>query len=205
MVLVNDSLTVVLVGDWNKLYIQPDWMASNIFEKEELEIGVNGQGTDLSVAYRGDGVIISPSQSRMVFSVVNTDDETLNTLCECLNRFIDKAFTPHLFAYGLNVDFIEEEGTLFAEVLDSMSDTNAIVESGYEIISTKVNRTLKRDDKVIKMDSNIENRNLKIHFNEHHATEEDKADFSIEKINSFVKECSDILCGLGYELEGDDE
>ena len=79
MVLVNDSLTVVLVGDWNKLYIQPDWMASNIFEKEELEIGVNGQGTDLSVAYRGDGVIISPSQSRMVFSVINTDDDTLNT------------------------------------------------------------------------------------------------------------------------------
>ena len=109
MVLVNDSLTVVLVGHWNKLYIQPDWMASNIFEKEELEIGVNGQGTDLSVAYRGDGVIISPSQSRMVFSVINTDDDTLNTLCGCLNRFMDKAVTPNLFAYGLNVDFVEEE------------------------------------------------------------------------------------------------
>ena len=205
MVLVNDSLTVVLVGDWNKLYIQPDWMASNIFEKEELEIGVNGQGTDLSVAYRGDGVIISPSQSRMVFSVINTDDDTLNTLCGCLNRFMDKAVTPNLFAYGLNVDFVEEEGTLFAEVLDSMSDTSALVESGYEIISTNVNRTLKRDDKIIKMDSNIENKNLKIHFNEHHASEENKANISIEKINSFIKECCDILRGLGYEIEGDDE
>ena len=27
MVFLNDSLTVVLVGDWNKLYIQPDWVA----------------------------------------------------------------------------------------------------------------------------------------------------------------------------------
>ena len=37
MVFINDSLTVVLVGDWNKLYTQPDWMASNIFEAEEKQ------------------------------------------------------------------------------------------------------------------------------------------------------------------------
>ena len=32
MVFLNDSLTVVLVGDWNKLYIQPDWVANNIYD-----------------------------------------------------------------------------------------------------------------------------------------------------------------------------
>ena len=36
MVFLNDSLTVVLVGDWNKLYIQPDWVANNIYETEEI-------------------------------------------------------------------------------------------------------------------------------------------------------------------------
>lgn len=204
MFFLNDSLTVVLVGDWNKLYIQPDWMASNVFEKEEIEIGINGQGADFSVSYRRDGIIISPGQTNMIFSVINTDDETLNKLCKYLNNFVEKAYTPQLFAYGLNADFVESEGILFAEVLDSMSDTNAIVESGYEIISTKVSRTLKRNDRIINMDSSLENNNLRVSFNEHHASEESICDFSIESIKGFIKECCEILHGLGYEIEGDE-
>lgn len=30
MHLVDGSVTVVLVGDWNKFYIKPDWVAGNI-------------------------------------------------------------------------------------------------------------------------------------------------------------------------------
>lgn len=131
MVLIEDSLSVVLVGDWNKLYIQPDWMAQHIFEKKELEIGVNGQGSEFSVLYRGNGIIVTPGQDKMVFSAINMDSDTIGNLCKCLNNFIEKAFTTQLYAYGLNVDFIEDGGTVFAEVLDSMADTNAIIESGY--------------------------------------------------------------------------
>lgn len=204
MFLINDSLTVVLVGDWNKLFIQPDWMASNIFEKEEIEIGVNGQGSDFSISYKGDGVIISPGQTNMVFSVINTDDEILDNLCKCLNNFIEKAFTPQLLAYGLNVDFVEDNDIIFAEVLDSMSDTTPIVENGYEIISTKVSRTLKQDERIINMDSSLENRNLRVHFNEHHASEENAPNFSRAGIREFLDECGRILLGLGYEIEGDE-
>lgn len=204
MFFLNDSLTVVLVGDWNKLYIQPDWIASNIFENEEMEIGVIGQGADFSISYKRDGIIISPGQTNMTFSVINTDDETLNNLCRCLNSFIEKAYTPKLFAYGLNGDFVEEEGVLFAEVLDSMSDTNAIVENGYEVVSTKVSRVLKRDDRIINMDSSLDIRELRVHFNEHHTSEEDKPNFSIEGIKGFLKECDEILHGLGYEMEGEE-
>lgn len=204
MVFLNDSLTVVLVGDWNKLYIQPDWIASNIFEKEEIEIGINGQGADFSISYRGDGIIISPGQSNMIFSVINTDDETLNNLCKCLNSFVKKAQTPQLFAYGLNADFVEEEGILFAEVLDSMSDTNAIVESGYEVVSTEISRTLKCDDRIMNMNSSLENKNLRIHFNEHHNSEENSCEFSTEDVKGFIEECGRILRGLGYEMEGDE-
>lgn len=204
MFFLNDSLTVVLVGDWNKLYIQPDWIASNLFEKDEIEIGINGQGSDFSISYRVDSIVICPGQRNMIFSVMNTEDETLNNLCRCLNSFIEKAYTPQLFAYGLNADFVEEEGILFAEVLDSMSDTNAIVENGYEVVSTKVSRVLKCDDRIINMDSSLEIKELRVHFNEHHTSEEDKPNFNIEGIKGFIKECNEILRGLGYEMEGEE-
>ncbi|XCP85414.1 hypothetical protein ABXS75_00950 [Roseburia hominis] len=204
MVFINDSLTIVLVGDWNKLYIQPDWVANNVFEKEEIEIGINGQGSDFAVSYRENGVVVSPGQSKVVFSVINTDDETLNKLCQCINNFVEKAYTPQLFAYGLNADFLEEEGILFAEVIDSMSDTRDIVENGYEVVSTKISRTLKRDDKFINMDCNLENKNLMVHFNEHHNPGENKPNFCIDDIKNFIEESCGILRGLGYEIEGDE-
>lgn len=204
MVFINDSFTAVFVGDWNKLYTQPDWIAGNIFEKEEIEIGVNGQGAEFSVSYRGDNVIVSPGQENMIFSAINTEDETLETLCRCVNNFIKKARTPQLFAYGLNADFVEEDSILFAEALDSMADTNAIAELGYEVVSTKVSRTLKHEDRIINMDSGLEHRTLKVHFNEHHATGDRAADFSIERVKGFIETCEEILRGLGYEMEGDE-
>lgn len=204
MVFINDSLTVVLVGDWNKLYIQPDWMANNVFEKKEIEIGINGQGADFTVSYRGNGIIVSPGQSNMIFSVTDTADEVLNNLCKCLNNFLEKAVTPQLFAYGLNADFVEEDGILFAEVIDSMSDTNAIIESGYEIVSTKISRTLKRDDKIINMDSNLENKKLTVHFNEHHVLGKNVPNLCVDDIKKFIEESCGILHGLGYEIEGEE-
>lgn len=201
MVLIEDSLSVVLVGDWNKLYIQPDWMAQHIFEKKELEIGVNGQGSEFSVLYRGNGIIVTPGRDKMVFSAINMDSDTIGNLCKCLNNFIEKAFTTQLYAYGLNIDFIEDGGTVFAEVLDSMADTNAIIESGYEVIATRISRTLRNRDKIVNMDSSLEDSRLKVHFNEHHSEIEDKPDFDLTYIREFIDGCREFLCGLGYEME----
>lgn len=44
-----------------------------------------------------------------------------------------KSVTPSLFAYGLNVDFTDDESTRFAEILDNISDATAIFELGYQI------------------------------------------------------------------------
>ena len=205
MVFINDSLTVVLVGDWNKLYTQPDWMASNIFETEEMEIGMNGAGAGFSISYRFSGVIISPNQRKMVFSVMDTEEETLGNLCRFLNNFIEKAYTPQLSAYGLNADFVEDDGILFAEVLDSMSDTGLLVENGYEVASTRVSRTLRCEDRIINMDSSLEDHRLTVRFNGHHVLVEGKPDFHIEYIKGFIEECRKILCGLGYEMEEDEQ
>lgn len=204
MFLINDSLTVVFIGDWNKLYIQPDWIANNIFEKENFEIGVNGQGSDVTISYRSDGIIISPEQSRIIFSVTTINDDIINRLCGYLDNFIKKAHTPQSFLYGLNINFMENDGIGFAEVLDSMSDANAIIENGYEIISTNISRLLKCNDTIISMDSKLENSKLNVHFNQEHSSDEIEPNFSVEYIKDFLNKCYEILRGLGYEMECDE-
>lgn len=204
MVFINDSLTIVLLGDWNKLYIQPDWIAENVYKKNEIEIGVNGQGSDFTVSYKSDNVIVTPEQNKVIFSVGNTNKETISYLCTCINNYVEKAFSPVNMTYGLNCDFIEEKDVIFADVLDSMSDTNAIIECGYEIESTKISRTLKNEDKIMNMDSNLDNSILNVHFNEHHAEVEEKPIFNFEIVKEFINECERIVRELGYDLEGDE-
>ncbi|MGN1155485.1 MAG: hypothetical protein ACI4TK_04850, partial [Agathobacter sp.] len=142
MILVKDSVTVVLLGDWNKLYIQPDWIAKNVYEKQEIEIGVNGQGTEFNVTYRCDGVIIAPTQSQVIFTASDVYDETLNFITACVNNFLKKAITPFLVAYGFNCEFVDTDGGVLADVIDSIPDNTAIIEQGYEIKSAKISRTL---------------------------------------------------------------
>ncbi len=204
MVFINDSLNVMLVGDWNKLYIQPDWIATNVFEKDEIQIGVNGEGSEFSVSYRADGITIAPTQSKIIFSVWNTDEESLEKLSVCLNNFLEKVHIPTTFVYGINGDFVEDDDSLFAEVLDGMSDSNILIENGYQILSTQVTRTLVVNEKIINMESNLENARMTIHFNEHHVDQDKTCTFNTEMLNGFIRQCRKIVLELGYQLEGDE-
>ena len=174
MVLVKDSLAIVLVGDWNKLYIQPEWISANVYMKNEIEIGINGQGTDLQVIYKCDGVVIAPTQNQVIFTAMNMDEKTIIALISCVNNYLKNAYTPILVAYGFNCDFIDNESSLFAEVVDSISDSLAIIGNGYEIKATTINRTIEKNGKILNIESSRTDNMTKIHFNEHNGNATDK-------------------------------
>lgn len=144
MNIVDNSLTIVLLGDWNKLYIQPEWVANNIFCKPEMEIGVEAQGIEFNISYKCNNVIINPSQEKIVFTATNIEEETIKFLADCATNYINNAKTPHLTAYGLNVDFIENEDTLLSDLFDGISDTQALIKLNYEVINSQVSRTIKK-------------------------------------------------------------
>ena len=149
MKIIENSLTIVLLGDWNKLYIQPDWVANNIFCKTEIEIGVEAQGIEFNVSYKCDDVVINPSQEKVIITATNIKRETLAFLASCANNYISNAKTPHLSAYGLNVDFVETENTFLSELFDSALDTQPLIQLDYEIANSQYQRTLIKDDKLV--------------------------------------------------------
>ena len=204
VVFLNDSFTVVLLGDWNKLYIQPEWIAHNVYEKTEIEIGVSGQGTDFSVTYRSDGVLIAPTQNQIKMTAASTDDRTIESIARCLNNFLTKATTPYLLAYGLNCEFIDDDNIAFAGLIDSISDNSTIIENGYEIKSAKVTRTLSKDDIILNLEMLMEEGRTIIRFNEHHGERVNKMPtISAIRIKEFLKSCKELVVALGYDLEGE--
>lgn len=207
MVFIGNSLGIVLVGDWNRKYIQPEWIANNVFKNQELQISVDVQGSDILVSYKNNGITISPTQNKVQFIVDNIEEGILKRLCDCINRFIKDAVTPEINAYGLNIKFEEEDSNHFSEVSDGIPDFDKIIESGYEIVSTNINRTIKRNNKIINMNFGMENTKLTVSFNEHHTEDIDikKYEIDVDRINSFIVECKNIVTNLGYGLEGEEQ
>ena len=205
MVLVKDSLAIVLVGDWNKLYIQPEWISANVYMKNEIEIGINGQGTDLQVIYKCDGVVIAPTQNQVIFTAMNMDEKTIIALISCVNNYLKNAYTPILVAYGFNCDFIDNESSLFAEVVDSISDSLAIIGNGYEIKATTINRTIEKNGKILNIESSRTDNMTKIHFNEHNGNATDKMpEIEMDQIQAFLNSCNSLIEAFGYDLENDE-
>lgn len=205
MFLGKDSFTVVLLGDWNKLYIQPDWISENVYEAPEIEIGVNGQGSDFSVSYKCNNIIISPTQSQVLFTALNVSESTIDYAVKCINNFLEKANTPFLMAYGFNCDYFDSDGSQFADVIDAMSDNSAIIDCGYQIRAAKVSRTLVKSGKILNVDFSLEGTNLKIHFNEHHGDLLTTMPvLEVQQVQDFLRSCNDIAVALGYEIEEDE-
>lgn len=202
MHLVGDSITVVLVGDWNKLYIDPAWVANNVFESANIDIGVEGKGSLFSISYKKNNVIIKPTQTKIVFSSTDAQQETLEFLSKCVNNYIEKSFTPSLSAYGFNCNYFDEEDTRLADVFDGMSDTEAVLKLGYEIETSQIKRKLSKNGKIINMECDLDHTKTTIHFNEHHASpEKDDVIINTDTINEFIKEAQDIVESFGYEIE----
>ncbi len=202
MRLVNSSLTVVLLGDWNKLYIQPNWIAENVFGKNKIDIGVFGKGVDISISYRSDNVSIAPSQTKMVFTTIDLNDSSIDSLVLFVNRFLQKAFTPELIAYGINCEFEEYNSSIFAEVLDSISDNKSIIENGYQIYDTTIKRSLRKNDSIINLESKQISDKTIMHFNEHHAKPfKETPSISRDMIIDFISNSKNMILALGYDLE----
>ena len=198
-------MAIVLVGDWNKLYIQPEWISANVYMKNEIEIGINGQGTDLQVIYKCDGVVIAPTQNQVIFTAMNMDEKTIIALISCVNNYLKNAYTPILVAYGFNCDFIDNESSLFAEVVDSISDSLAIIGNGYEIKATTINRTIEKNGKILNIESSRTDNMTKIHFNEHNGNATDKMpEIEMDQIQAFLTGCNSLIEAFGYDLENDE-
>lgn len=147
-------------------------------------------------------VLMKPTQSKVEFSIIGVQDETLKSLEKCINNYLKKAYTPVITAYGFNADYVDAEDTKLAEVFDTMSDADIVSDLGYEIKASEIKRSLIKDEKIINMQCKIDHTITTIHFNEHHPnSDETQVEISADKLRNFLEETKKIVEGLGYEIE----
>lgn len=204
MATIKDSITCVFNGDWNSLYAQPEWIAQNVFEQDTLEVAVNGFGNNINVLFKCNNVLIHPSQSQVIFTLLkDCTKDSFAFFCQCINNYIRKAQTTSLISYGFNLEF-SDNSDLFATITDNLKENRGLIESGCEIVSTKIVKTVKYHDSVFILDSSMENGETKIRINEHHEgpiAQDSYPEFTPDTFVSFITHGWDLVTAIGYEKE----
>ena len=202
MHIVTGSISIVLRGDWNSYYLQPQWISEKICESEEMEVGFKVEGYKTSISYRKNNVTIDPRPDAMIFTAQTTDEEVLKTLTAFVTNFLATTETPAPIIYGLNVKYHESDTTSFAIVVDSISDSDKISDCGYIIEETHISRKITKDDKVLNVTFDMNTTGLTVSFNEHHTDYDENSKISYEDVKSFLDRTSFLLSKLGYSIEG---
>ena len=204
MHLIDDSLAMVLLGDWNKLYTQPEWFAKTVFEEDSIDIGVENTPQSLVISYKCNDILIHPTQEKVIFTALQTSDATLDYLSKCIQNFINNSYTPQIVAYGINAKYTGSTATMLAGIIDNIPDSSVFIQNGYVIESTNINRSLKKGDQVINVNMAITGSDCLIHFNEHHGDNPSVPTVNGSLFKSFLNSCQELLVALGYELDGDE-
>ena len=106
----------------------------------------------------------------------------------------------------MNVDYTESEDTKLAEMFDNLSDTDAIINLKYEIVESKIERTIKKDGKVINITCLLDGQLTKFHFNEHYGSpDKSSIDLSNDAILEFINRTKELVENFGYEYIEDEE
>ena len=202
MKLLENSLSIVIVGYWNKYYMRPDWIATNIFESDEMNVGVEERDGEFFPSYKNNNIIVKPKGNRVELSAINTSDETIDNLSKYANNWLDKAITPELKAYGLNVIFVDDDSTILANVFDSIIDTTKLIGMGYTANIISIKRKLLKHDHEINLTYEPHKSSVYIKFNEHHSKPIGKTcAVTSDHTKQFISEVRKITLGLGYKDE----
>ena len=201
MKIVNNSFSIVLLGDWSKLYIQPEWIAENIIPEKKIDLFVNGNGLDYKVSYKYKSVTIIPSQERFtIFADIGFTD-AIDDCLEITNNIIKKAVTPFFIGYGFNCSYEDEDTSVFSELMDKIEDQFKIIQNGYQINNTTISRELKKDGKILNFVITVEDK-VKLDFNEHHGQKfGNNLIISREDIKIFLNNCEIIVKTYGDNYE----
>lgn len=206
MTFMQNSVTIVINGEWSNFYLKPNWIAEKVCEENEIEIGISGEIPDYIVSFRCNGVLISPSPTQIAFNATSTEEGCIDKLITYVNNFLSKAHTPAIYAYGFNCDFAGDDEGLLATLFDEMADNQALLEGGYSIQNLTVHKTLIKNDSQFIVTSELVGTDAHLHFNKHIEGPFESSpalSFNQEDIYSFIDDCGNIAHTIGYDIKED--
>lgn len=125
MILQNDTGTIVIVGGWNKMIFNKEWVGKYLFPNDDLLLEVNFSYPG-SHRISNKKVRIEIFNDKIIFIPIVITSESYELIEELANKTID--YLPHTPAnnYGINFIYENESSEVFPDILNG--DFNIIKE-----------------------------------------------------------------------------
>lgn len=104
--LIKDIGTLVVVGKWNVHVFAPEWVKSNIFEGEEMQISVAFPTGPYQ--FRGKSFELTVSDNRLHFELLLEEESAKIEAVEALRTILRLLIQTPVTAFGINVNYLTD-------------------------------------------------------------------------------------------------
>lgn len=150
MKIIDESISLVIPGNWNRHILTPNWVAKNIFQIESIQVEFAINGT-LPPRYTHDKIRFIPHHSRITFIALDINESTFESIEKMSIRLLE--LLPHTptNSFGINFQLIETEINPAVLTLFKFDDNAKIIDSCYtddcDIIESSIIRKIKLNDR----------------------------------------------------------
>lgn len=163
-----DSISVVLVGKWNKFILTPEWIAKNLYESNpnfKIEFSIN---LDFPFRYKTKDVTFAFAPDKV--SLISSTDS--NIVLQELERLAIKLCTTlvhtPIFAIGVNFGYSEKTDKENLFPLFDSDNKQKLVANGWSIKDTQIKNQLSKDDILLNLAVSLtQENNIDFDFNFH--------------------------------------
>ena len=139
---IDGSLNCVINGDWNRRYIQPDYIGQTVFGVQEMDIQISGLGSDsFGIIFHSGKIRVLPRQDRVQFIADDFEEETIARFEEVHISFEGREIntTERMKDDSVSIEFnehhsgenIREEIQTEGSIKDFLTRTEKIVKAMY--------------------------------------------------------------------------
>lgn len=166
-----DSFNIVVVGDWNPLIFQPDWVKEHLASIQEIDVvlAISLQPNSPARITIDNEINIYPSSNLLIIDCVEYNDASLRKCAQVLEKIC--SLLPHtpIKACGINFRFIGAlEDSPSLTDLFTFSDAGKIAADDFLLSKASIKRSFKlNDSSELNLNLDLIEDTLKIEFNFH--------------------------------------
>lgn len=158
---------IVIAGFWNRMIFQPQWVARQIYELDEIETLVS-LVPSAPVIYRGHGVELRVTDARLQFVAREASDDTLERAESLACKVLQKLDVTPVSAVGINFGYVEQHPSDVLLRSLNFGDDAEIAMQGWEIGSKEIKRALRRADLNLNLTYTLLDGRTVVDLNFHH-------------------------------------
>jgi hypothetical protein len=166
--------SIVMLGAWNPSILQPDWLATHIFDKaadENLPIEMQFSPIPgLSPRFTIRDITLVPSAERLAVFSKNCSAAQLDAAESVAIRLLSSLSHTPISAVGENFAFsIESPSDELLSFFDADNALSSILDFEYSVVQTELKTTIKLSRGVLNFSRIQSEGDVAVHFNFHYS------------------------------------